>query len=442
MNLAFQSILLDSLTPTEKGNKFFGENFTQSILIDEILDQFPPSVFSNPELRWLDPCTGLGNFSTKIFARLFEGLAQAFPNHSERKKHIISNMIFMVEIQESSAAYARKMFGRSTNIHIGNFLSDDLPKKWPSQFDIVIGNPPYERIVAGSRSAKNDNLWSKFIDRGFDLLAKDGYLSLITPPAWMSPTSKQLNRIFLRNSLLYLDIQACARHFDVGSKFCYFLLQKSPRNDQQKVRVNVDFKGSKSLVPSRYAGSIKLPAAASFIPQLCTPAALSILKKTAFSEREKFAVMYDSDLHRYTKRSLLSSRKSKNFSYRTVHTPKQTFWAKRPHKNFGKVKVFLPLTTNYEELFIDDCGNTQGVGYILCNSVQEANKVARVLLSRPYRFIAGITRWSNFNVPGVMKSLPFVDTSLTPLSEITDDWIGEQLGLDSLERDYIESLIR
>jgi hypothetical protein len=56
------------------------------------------------------------------------------------------------------------------------------------------------------------------------------------------------------------------------------------------------------------------------------------------------------------------------------------------------------------------------MGYILCADREEAVKIREILSTRLYRFIANITRWSNFNVPLVMQSLPSY-----PLNKKVDD---------------------
>ena len=44
----------------EKGK--FGEVFTPPSLINEMLNKLPKSVWSNKDLKWLDPANGVGNF--------------------------------------------------------------------------------------------------------------------------------------------------------------------------------------------------------------------------------------------------------------------------------------------------------------------------------------------------------------------------------------------
>lgn len=427
---------------TVEGKAAFGENFTRESLVEEMLDTLPDSVFLNPDLKWLDPCAGIGNFPIIVFERLMFGLKDAIPDDGLRSAHILKNMLFMTEIQEKSCDAIATVFGTDVRLHEGSFL-EALPKDFPKSFDIILGNPPYERIVGDVRSAKNDNLWTKFIDRAMNLLKPDGYLLFITPPAWMSPSSKILSKHFLENQVLYLNIQECARHFKVGSKFSYYLIRKTSSLTRIETDFVCRFSGGKSVKPYTGSGQLHIPADAFFVPQLISAEVFGILEKTCFDPiLPKFDVQYDSDLHRFTKKALLSDTQDEAHPYEIIHTPSQSVWSSRPHKNQGRWKVMIPLTTYYEQILISKLGNTQGMGYILVRDAEAAKRVKAVLSSELYRFIANITRWSNFNVPAVMKSLPFVNTDGMTLLEITDDFVYEALGLTRAERDFVHALMK
>ncbi len=102
------------------------EVFTPSSLINDMLDKLPEEVWSNPTKTWLDPCAGLGNFSVQVLKRLMEGLSQWEPNEETRKKHILENMLYHVEMNSESVAKLQKVLnpeGKYTlNVHCGDFL--------------------------------------------------------------------------------------------------------------------------------------------------------------------------------------------------------------------------------------------------------------------------------------------------------------------------------
>lgn len=88
--------------------KKYGEVFTPLELVDEMLDKLPVEVWGDPKLTWLDPAMGDGNFLVRVYARLFDGLAVVMPDEALRRRHILENMIYGVEIQEKHYLAAKK----------------------------------------------------------------------------------------------------------------------------------------------------------------------------------------------------------------------------------------------------------------------------------------------------------------------------------------------
>ena len=84
----------------EKFKKVFGEVFTPSQLVNEMLDKLPEEVWFDPTKTWLDPACGTGNFLLEVYRRLMESLRDIIPNEGERSKHILENQVHGVELQE------------------------------------------------------------------------------------------------------------------------------------------------------------------------------------------------------------------------------------------------------------------------------------------------------------------------------------------------------
>ena len=62
------------LTVKDKEKKLFGEVFTPVELVCEMLDKLPKNVWKDPNLKWLDPANGIGNFPIVVYYKLMEGL--------------------------------------------------------------------------------------------------------------------------------------------------------------------------------------------------------------------------------------------------------------------------------------------------------------------------------------------------------------------------------
>lgn len=87
-----------------------GEVFTPLTLVNEMLDKLPAEVWSNPNLKWLDPANGVGNFPVVVYYRLMDGLQDCILIEEERSKHIIENMLYMVELDQHNCDVCKKIF--------------------------------------------------------------------------------------------------------------------------------------------------------------------------------------------------------------------------------------------------------------------------------------------------------------------------------------------
>jgi site-specific DNA-methyltransferase (adenine-specific) len=134
----------------------FGEVMTPITLVEEMLDTLPNEVWSNKDLKWFDPCNGVGTFPSIIVQRLMKGLKKVIPNKNKRYRHIIENMIYVCEIQSKNMFIFHCIFDRPNvfelNTFYGSFLSDEFNEHMKNvwgveKFDIVIGNPPYNQMI-------------------------------------------------------------------------------------------------------------------------------------------------------------------------------------------------------------------------------------------------------------------------------------------------------
>ena len=150
---------IEQYLPVRKEEKDkLGEVFTPQKLIEEMMDKLPPRVWKDPNLKWLDPANGIGNFPMVVYTRLMEGLKETIPDKSRRSNHILTKMIYMCEINPKNVKISRRIFGPEANICCCDFLNQE--EKWKKQFgidkfDLIIGNPPFQTEVntTGNRTA-------------------------------------------------------------------------------------------------------------------------------------------------------------------------------------------------------------------------------------------------------------------------------------------------
>ena len=186
------------LKPNKKAKKENGEVFTPLSLVNEMLDKLDESyikengksIFSEVHFKWLDPAVGIGNFPIIVYQRLMKGLVTQIPNEEERRKHILENMIYMVEISDKSIYILGKIFcgdKYKLNIHKGSFL--DSKCRYDFMFDVVMGNPPYNPPKTETGSSGN-SIWQQFVIKSFYLVNEMGFLLFIHPPGWKKPTDE------------------------------------------------------------------------------------------------------------------------------------------------------------------------------------------------------------------------------------------------------------
>jgi tRNA1(Val) A37 N6-methylase TrmN6 len=137
-----------------ENKEIFGEVSTDFILVNKILNLLPQNLFENPKLKWLDPCAGKGYFSIVLYKRLFKSLQTEIQEPRKRHHHIIQNMIYMVELNPCHLSELYKLFGENANILNANFLEMSN-----MQFDIIVGNPPFN--ANGVKKVPTNNKISK-----------------------------------------------------------------------------------------------------------------------------------------------------------------------------------------------------------------------------------------------------------------------------------------
>jgi site-specific DNA-methyltransferase (adenine-specific) len=184
-------------------SKLFGEVFTPRQLIEEMLDTLPKEVWQNKDLKWLDPAVGIGNFPSVILDRLMTGLVDVIPNEEERRKHILEEMLYMVDISTKNLFLLYMLFDKNReyklNVYRGSFLTEDFDKHmkevWKlNGFDVVIGNPPYQ---SPGDSRESQSIYHNFILKSLNI---SNLVLMITPSKWFTnPSMREFREYIIKN---------------------------------------------------------------------------------------------------------------------------------------------------------------------------------------------------------------------------------------------------
>ena len=211
------------------------EVFTPPKVANAVLDLLPPEVWTDPNLRWLDPGCKTGIFPREITKRLMVGLADAIPDEGSRLQHILKEMVFAIAITEITGMMSRRTLycskdassefsavrfsGKSGNIwhervehkfdpkgrctecgcnkdqfgassrenNSYGFIHEQgrelSVKEIGMNFDVIVGNPPYQ--MDADAEGKNVNpLYNTFVEQAIALRPK--YITMVIPSRWIA----------------------------------------------------------------------------------------------------------------------------------------------------------------------------------------------------------------------------------------------------------------
>lgn len=209
------------------------EVFTSPELANQMLDLLPQELFRSPATKFLDPCSKSGVFLREIAKRLLVGLEKQIPDLQKRIDHIMSQQLFGIALTQLTSEMSRRtlyctkkangkysvatcfkdeqgnlrymrckhtwqngkcsccganraQYDRDETIenYAYPFIHKNLNEIFKDmQFDVIIGNPPYQMSDGGGTGDSAQPLYHKFVQQAKVLKPK--YLIMITPSRWM-----------------------------------------------------------------------------------------------------------------------------------------------------------------------------------------------------------------------------------------------------------------
>jgi hypothetical protein len=360
------------------------------------------------------PCCRHRNFPLVAYEKLMAGLprTKGLKTDEERRRHILENMLYMVELNGNNVRLMKKIFGGDQyklNIVKGDFLEDKTHKKLLNmlgtkelKFDLVMGNPPYNKnkeVDINGKGRQGVPIWHLFIEQSLKMLRSSSYLVFINPPGWRRPESKQstfkgmYNQMTKENQMIYIkmfSIHDGEKYFDSNTKMDICLLKKE--------------NGSKPTIIEDEANKLHRINIFEYpwLPNQCIHDVFELFAK---GNEEHVKVIWDTSYGTYKQNKWVSSEPSFTHKYKLVHsttTNIPVLWYSSTNDNghYGIKKVIFGLTGT-KGAFYDDNGSfatTQQAMSIPVCSKKDGLELSRYLQSESFQRIFNACIWSGYAI--------------------------------------------
>jgi site-specific DNA-methyltransferase (adenine-specific) len=406
-------------------NMFFRITLDYDTLADEIVAKIPEKHFVSKTDTFLDPAFAGGQLLKAVAKRL------------NKYGHSVENIRSRLFGYEDSIAYINHPANYSTamiaNLSVVKYL--EFLNMSKVEFDVVLGNPPYESATADGRKDQANNLWSKFTKKSFEIVKKDGTVAFVTPTSWLSPAAdigkgekgiRFIRDYFQKLSVLYMNINECAKHFSVGSTFSYFVV-KNTETDAFKTNILTD--------ETSYTIDLR---DIEYFPKTMNELAISINKKT-LENATKFGFIGNNLPE--CKIEFVKEETSE-YNIPAYHTSAKggTYWYSKEHiSTHSRKKVIVSISGEFNPVYdaIGELSFTNMCIVYYLDSGDNIESIKSFLESKLIKFLMVQNKYTGWIAP-ITHDLPNVDKTKI----WTDEELYAHFSLTQEEINYIEANVK
>ena len=478
------------------------EVFTSPAVVNRMLDTLPEALWSNPNAKFLDPVTKSGVFLREIAKRLMKGLT-VIPDPQERLDHILGQQLYGIAITQLTALMARRTlycskdttelahcltdifaqqgnpdgniyfapcehtFVRSKCSYCGAterefgaeqrtalephaylFIHNKNPYK-EMQFDVIIGNPPYQLNVGVESKSFAIAIYHKFIEQAITLNPR--YLCMIVPSRWFAGgrglddfREKMLNDRRIKEIHDFPDASEVFLGVEIKGGVNYFLWDREYKGNCRVVSYE------NGEVISEMTRPLKEEGADSFIRD---NQAISIYHKVRDFNEKSFSEFVSVQ----TPFGLLSSFKSykkdpfkgavKIFGNQFVGYISEEQISKNKQW-VSEHKILIPKVFGTGEISTDNIKPIYAAPNSCCTQTylvigpfateKRCRSVIRYIRTKFFHFMLNIKKNTQDAMRGVYQFVPQQDFD----EEWTDEKLYRKYGLTAEEIAYIEKMVR
>lgn len=378
-------------------------NFTEANEKDRV-GGLPTEVWRNPDLKWLDPANGIGNFPIIAFYKLDYELQHVpkWRDDDKRRKHIIENMLYMMELDKTNVAICKSLFKKihpdaKPNICCCDSLSmtdEKLMKVFGvNRFDIVMGNPPFQKPkIIGVKGGYGGigTLWDDFVQYSIKLFRNgESKLVFLHPPGWRKPESDLWDLMTVQNNIEFLRIYPKSqRYFDISQRFDYYILSPT-KHEQMFVIDEMNILNKITIKDWPFIPNCRFDLIHNIIVKNKNDGIIVIYNTKYHTSKENVVKKIKDSIHKYP---IIHEMNQKGIGYRWTNDNESD------QKHFGTKKVILSFNeTQYPfNDYKGEYGMSQIAFGIPIKTKEEGDRIVEAINSDEFRQIIAATKWGAF----------------------------------------------